>query len=131
VKGVGVMDNNVLLSADMSTRLGDFGLPRLYEHGADPATTRIIGTLGYMGPKLTVTTKATTTTDMFAFGTLLLEVACSRPIDPTTGKNLVCWVRDHGIKGDLLHAMDDSLDGRYEKEEVKLVLCLGLMCSQY
>jgi hypothetical protein len=126
-----VKASNVLLGADMSARLGDFGLARLYEHGADPATTRIVGTLGYMGPELTVTAKATTATDVFAFGALLLEVACGRrPIDPATGENLVRWVRDHGVKGDLLRAVDDSLDGRYDKEEAKLVLWLGLMCSQ-
>jgi serine/threonine protein kinase len=125
-----VKASNVLLGADMSARLGDFGLPSLYEHGADPTTTRIVGTLGYMGPELTVTAKATTATDVFAFGVLLLEVACGhQPIDPATGENLVRWVRDHRGKGDLLRAVDDSLDGRYDKE-AKLVLWLGLMCNQ-
>ncbi|TVU31852.1 hypothetical protein EJB05_23554, partial [Eragrostis curvula] len=34
------------------------------------------------------------------------------------------------MKGDLLRAVDERLDGRYDKEEAKLVLWLGLMCSQ-
>ncbi|XP_062205821.1 L-type lectin-domain containing receptor kinase SIT2-like [Phragmites australis] len=126
-----VKASNVLLGADMGARLGDFGLARLYEHGADPATTRIVGTLGYMAPELTVTAKATTATDVFAYGALLLEVACGRrPIDPVTGANLLRCVRDHGVNGDLLRAVDSRLDGRYDKEEAKLVLWLGLMCSQ-
>ncbi|KAL6641405.1 hypothetical protein ACP70R_019586 [Stipagrostis hirtigluma subsp. patula] len=44
--------------------LGDFGLARLFEHGVDPATTRIVGTLGYMAPELTVTARITTATDV-------------------------------------------------------------------
>ncbi|KAB8113453.1 hypothetical protein EE612_052457, partial [Oryza sativa] len=78
-----VKASNVLLGADASAaRLGDFGLARLYEHGGDPATTRVVGTLGYMAPELTVTGKATTATDVFAYGALLLEAACGRrPIE--------------------------------------------------
>ncbi|KAF6983812.1 hypothetical protein CFC21_001920 [Triticum aestivum] len=127
-----VKASNVLLGADMSARLGDFGLARLYEHGAEPATTRVVGTLGYMAPELTVTGKATTASDVFGFGGLLLEVASGRrPIDPITGVNLVRWVRDHGVKGDLVRAVDERLDGWYDKEEVRLVLWLGLACSQW
>ncbi|CAN6284058.1 unnamed protein product [Urochloa humidicola] len=126
-----VKASNVLLGADMASRLGDFGLARLYEHGADPATTRVVGTLGYMAPELVVTAKATKETDVFAFGVLLLEAACGRrPIDPATGVNLLRWVRDHGAKGDLVLAVDERLDGHYDKEEARLMLWLGLMCSQ-
>ncbi|KAM3402837.1 hypothetical protein ACQJBY_006573 [Aegilops geniculata] len=127
-----VKASNVLLGADMSARLGDIGLARLYEHGAEPATTRVVGTLGYMAPELTVTGKATTASDVFGFGALLLEVASGRrPIDPITGVNLVRWVRDHGVKGDLVRAVDERLDGWYDKEEARLVLWLGLACSQW
>uniref|UniRef100_A0A0E0MA41 non-specific serine/threonine protein kinase n=1 Tax=Oryza punctata TaxID=4537 RepID=A0A0E0MA41_ORYPU len=126
-----VKASNVLLGADMGARLGDFGLARLYEHGGDPATTRVVGTLGYMAPELTVTGKATTATDVFAYGALLLEAATGRrPIDPVTGVNLLRWVREHGVRGELVHAVDERLDGRCDKEEARLVLWLGLTCSQ-
>ncbi|KAM0822011.1 hypothetical protein ACQ4PT_071790 [Festuca glaucescens] len=70
--------------------------------------------------------------DVFAFGGLLLEAASGRrPINPVTGVNLVRWVRDHGVKGDLVRAVDDRLDGWYDKEEARLVLWLGLACSQW
>jgi hypothetical protein len=126
-----VKASNVLLGADMGARLGDFGLARLYEHGADPATTRVVGTLGHMSPEIVVTGRATTATDVFAFGVLLLEVACGcRPIHPVTGVNLVRWVRELSVKGDLVHAVDERLEGWYDAEEAKLVLWLGLVCSQ-
>lgn len=56
-----------------------------------------------------------------------------RPIEPDgtdTYVSLVGWVRDWGLKGDLLQAVDPNLQGSYNKEEVKVVLWLGLMCSQ-
>ena len=40
------------------------------------------GNVGYLAPELTRTRRATTYTDMFAFGAFMLEVACgSRPIE--------------------------------------------------
>ncbi|KAL0402799.1 UNVERIFIED_CONTAM: L-type lectin-domain containing receptor kinase S.4 [Sesamum radiatum] len=44
---------NVLLDSEMNGRLGDFGFAKLYEHGANPNTTKVVGTLGYLAPELT------------------------------------------------------------------------------
>lgn len=56
-------------------------LARFYDHGTDPQTTHVVGTLGYLAPEHTRTGKATT--DVYSFGAFWLEVACGRrPIDP-------------------------------------------------
>ncbi|CAN6846044.1 unnamed protein product [Brassica oleracea] len=73
-----VKASNVLLDAEHNARLGDFGLARLCSHGSDPQTTRVAGTWGYLSPDHVRTGRATTATDIFAFGVLLLEVACGR-----------------------------------------------------
>ncbi|KAK0605295.1 hypothetical protein LWI29_025151 [Acer saccharum] len=74
---------NVLLDADLNGKLGDFGLARLYDHGSNPQTTNLVGTIGYLAPELLRTGKATTSSDVFSFGALMLEVACGRrPIEP-------------------------------------------------
>ncbi|KAK8273305.1 hypothetical protein V6Z11_D11G399600 [Gossypium hirsutum] len=70
--------SNVLLDDQLDGRLGDFGLAKFYEHGLNPGTTRVVGTLGYLAPELFKTGKATTSSDVYAFGALLLEVACER-----------------------------------------------------
>ncbi|KAK0603144.1 hypothetical protein LWI29_001831 [Acer saccharum] len=73
---------NVLLDADLNGKLGDFGLARLYDHDSIPQTTHLVGTVGYLAPELVRTGQATTSTDVYAFGAFMLEVACGRrPIE--------------------------------------------------
>ncbi|XP_044483190.1 L-type lectin-domain containing receptor kinase IV.1-like [Mangifera indica] len=128
-----VKASNVLLDAEFNGRLGDFGLARLYDHGTDPQTTHVVGTLGYLAPDHVRTGKATRSTDVFAFGAFLLEVACGRrPIEPRAPAEdmvLVEWVFGFWKQGAILEARDPKLGTDYIAEEVELVLNLGLSCS--
>lgn len=124
---------NVLLDSELNGRLGDFGLAKLYEHGSNPTTTKVVGTLGYLAPELTKTGKPTTSSDVFALGALLLEVVCGRrPVEQKALPEeliLVDWVWDRWKGGSLLQVVDHRLGGKYDEAEVVLVLKLGLMCS--
>ncbi|KAM3739818.1 hypothetical protein ACB098_08G050900 [Castanea mollissima] len=128
-----VKASNVLLDAELNGRLGDFGLARLYDHGTNPQTTHVVGTVGYLAPELTRTGRATTCTDVFSFGAFMLEVACGRrPIElqglpeevVLVDYVFLCWG-----KGAILDASDPRLEGNYVVEEMELVLKLGLFCS--
>lgn len=128
--------SNVLLDGEMNARLGDFGLARLYDRGTNPeTTTNVAGTLGYMAPELIRTGKATASSDVFAFGALLLEVACGRrPIElhkseSEEGEILVDWVLNCWRRGEILRTSDPNLWNEYVIEEMDLVLKLGLICS--
>ncbi|XP_010262582.2 PREDICTED: L-type lectin-domain containing receptor kinase IV.1-like [Nelumbo nucifera] len=129
-----VKSSNVLLDSEFNGRLGDFGLARLYDHGTDPKTTHVVGTLGYVAPELTRTSKASPSTDVFSFGAFLLEVACGRrPIDPRASAEnviLVDWVSSCWSRGTILETVDPNLGNDYVVGEVDLVLKLGLLCSQ-
>ncbi|XWS55492.1 hypothetical protein CRYUN_Cryun09bG0004900 [Craigia yunnanensis] len=123
-----VKSSNVLIDAEMNARLGDFGLARLYDHGTDSHTTNIVGTIGYIAPELARNGKASTSSDVFAYGVLLLEVVSGRkPID-SRNFFLVDWVIECHQMGQILDAMDPKLSSSYVIEEVKLVLLLGLLC---
>ncbi|KAL9398729.1 hypothetical protein Peur_007690 [Populus x canadensis] len=125
-----VKASNVLLDGELNGRLGDFGLARLYDHGTDPQTTHVVGTLGYLAPEHARTGKATTSTDVFAFGAFVLEVASGRrPIQPNEDIILVDWVFIRWLGGEILEARDPNLGTEYIAEEMELVLKLGLMCS--
>lgn len=128
-----VKAGNVLLDSEMNGRVGDFGLAKLYEHGTNPSTTKVVGTLGYLAPELTRTGKPSKSTDVFAFGTLLLEVVCGRrPIEPKALPEeliLVDWVRDRWKVGEILEVVDPKLGGVFDRGQALVALNLGLMCS--
>ncbi|KAL5729760.1 hypothetical protein ACHQM5_002663 [Ranunculus cassubicifolius] len=127
-----VKPSNILIDADLNAKLGDFGLARIYDHDENHQTTKIVGTLGYLAPELTRTGKATTSTDVYSYGALLLEVATGRrPIEPQRSAHelvLVDWVRELHSRGDIMSAIDPTLD-LYKQDEVELILGLGLQCS--
>ncbi|KAK4783987.1 hypothetical protein SAY86_018355 [Trapa natans] len=124
---------NVLLDGGFNGKLGDFGLAKLYEHGADPSTTRVVGTLGYLAPELTKTGKPTASSDVFSFGALMLEVVCGRrPMEPKAMPEelmLVDWVWEKWVLGSILDVVDPRLGGQFDEAEAILLLKLGLICS--
>ncbi|KAK4795962.1 hypothetical protein SAY86_028288 [Trapa natans] len=128
-----VKASNVLLDGEMNGRLGDFGMARLYDHGSNPSTTRVVGTLGYLAPELSRTGKADALSDVYAFGAFLLEVVCGRrPIEPkATAEELVLmdWVWDRYREGKVLDVVDSKMEGAFDENEVLMVLKLGLLCS--
>uniref|UniRef100_A0A0D9WXQ1 non-specific serine/threonine protein kinase n=1 Tax=Leersia perrieri TaxID=77586 RepID=A0A0D9WXQ1_9ORYZ len=125
--------SNVLLDVDMKGRLGDFGLARLYDHDVDPQTTHVVGTIGYLAPELGHTSKATTLTDVFAFGIFILEVTCGqRPINQSSLDSqtmLVDWVLEQWNNGSLVSTVDRRLEGNCNVSEACLAIKLGLLCS--
>ncbi|PSR87897.1 Legume lectin, beta chain, Mn/Ca-binding site protein [Actinidia chinensis var. chinensis] len=129
-----VKASNVLLDGELNGRLSDFGLARLFDHGTDPQTTHVVGTLGYLAPEQTRTGRVTTSMDVYAFGAFLLEVGCGRrPIDPRAPPEdiiLMDWVFSLWRKGEIIRAVDQKLGSDFVAEEVELVLKLGLLCSQ-
>ncbi|KAF7067220.1 hypothetical protein CFC21_073135 [Triticum aestivum] len=75
---------NVMLDASGNAKLGDFGLARLIDHGAEPRTTQAVaGTVGYIDPELVNCQRPGTASDVYSFGVVLLEIACGRR--PTSG----------------------------------------------
>lgn len=127
--------SNVLLDSNMNGRLGDFGVVRLYDHGAEPSTTTIVGTMGYLDPELTRTGQATTSSDLFAFGAFVLEVVCGRrPVQPRAAAGgerlvLVDWVLRSWRSGEIAGAVDARLGGGFAAGEAEAMLKLALLCT--
>nr|GMC93711.1 L-type lectin-domain containing receptor kinase IV.1-like [Ipomoea batatas] len=91
---------------------------------------------GYLAPEQTRAGKATTCTDVYAFGAFLLEVVCGRrPLDPQVEDDneavLVDRVFSYWCRGEILKTVDSNLGADYVVGEVELVLKLGLLCCQY
>ncbi|KAL6845226.1 hypothetical protein ACP4OV_024721 [Aristida adscensionis] len=116
-RDVKASNSNVLLGADMGARLGDFGLARLcYEHGTDPPTTRIVDRdAGVHGPRAHRDRQG-----HHGHRRVRLLRPGAPPHRPRHRRQPPApWC-------DLVRAVDERLDGRFDKEEAKLVAwCCG------
>ncbi|KAL3511340.1 hypothetical protein ACH5RR_030741 [Cinchona calisaya] len=126
-----IKSSNILLDSDMSGRLGDFGLAKLYIHGqTQPLMTRLVGTVGYMAPELVVAGPSKAS-DIYSFGVVVLEVVCGRKpteVHSEDGLALVDWVRKLNKDGRLNEAADQRIAGDYKVDDIETVLKMGLAC---
>ncbi|CAI7790733.1 unnamed protein product [Closterium sp. NIES-53] len=67
---------NILITHDLQAKVADFGLARI-EEGTRVGSMRVMGTPGYVDPVYSKTSKATTATDVYSFGVLILVVLSS------------------------------------------------------
>ncbi|KAG7619593.1 Legume lectin domain [Arabidopsis suecica] len=125
--------SNVLLDRDMIPRLSDFGLARVHGHEQPVRTTRVVGTAGYLAPEVVKTGRASTQTDVFAYGILVLEVMCGRRPIEEGKKPLMDWVWGLMERGEILNGLDPQMmmtQGVTEViDEAERVLQLGLLCA--
>ncbi|KAJ1285686.1 hypothetical protein BS78_03G296200 [Paspalum vaginatum] len=128
-----IKPSNVMLDATFSAKLGDFGLAKLVEHGSQPYTTALAGTLGYLAPECVMTGKASRESDVYSFGVVALEIACGRrPAElneePSKAR-LVPWVWELYGKNALLEAADRRLEGKFHEKQMERLLVVGLWCA--
>jgi len=131
-----IKPSNIMLDESFDAKLGDFGLARLIDHGAGLQTmTAVAGTPGYLDPECIASGKASTESDVYSFGIVLLEVATgTRPMAPPPPGDdrifrLVEWVWGLYGRAMVLHAADEALGGEYDAREMALVLVTGLWCA--
>ncbi|KAK7286954.1 hypothetical protein RJT34_22328 [Clitoria ternatea] len=149
-----VKTSNVMLDSHYNARLGDFGLARWLEHDEleyEPRkavvastkfdhfrmseTTRIGGTIGYLPPEsFQKRSIATSKSDVFSFGIVVLEVVSGRrAIDLTYPDDqiiLLDWVRRLSDEGKLFEAGDARLvDGSHKVFEMEHLIHISLLCT--
>lgn len=126
--------SNILLDADYTAKLSDFGLAKMGPEGeATHVTTRVMGTHGYAAPEYIMTGHLTTKSDVYSYGVVLLELLTGRrSVDKTKPKNeekLVEWVRPYLNTGrKLRYVMDPKLGGQYSVKAAKEVASVALQC---
>nr|BAD08845.1 putative receptor-type protein kinase LRK1 [Oryza sativa Japonica Group]BAD09259.1 putative receptor-type protein kinase LRK1 [Oryza sativa Japonica Group] len=131
-----IKPSNVMLDESFNAKLGDFGLARFIDHAVGMQTmTAVSGTPGYVDPECVITGRASSESDVYSFGIVLLEVACGRrPMSlQDNQKNgifrLVEWVWDLHGQGDVISAADERLNGDYDVSEMERVITVGLWCA--
>ncbi|XP_040257824.1 L-type lectin-domain containing receptor kinase IX.1-like [Aegilops tauschii subsp. strangulata] len=137
-----IKPGNILLDSSWSTKLADFGLAKLVDHGARPQTTKVIkGTPWYIDPEFFRSYHPTPEADIYSFGIVVLEVISGK--DPGMGMKhrveevspLLMWAWDLYEKGAILEAVDKRLHAHNQhlddncKWQMHRALVVGLWCT--
>ncbi|XP_057420750.1 L-type lectin-domain containing receptor kinase IX.1-like isoform X2 [Lotus japonicus] len=130
-----IKSSNVMLDSSFNVKLGDFGLAKLMDHELGPQTTGLAGTLGYMAPEYVSTGRASKESDVYSFGVVALEITTGKKavhvMEDRDGdqKGLIEWVWDHYGRGEVVMAMDESLQKDFDLKQVECLIIVGLWCS--
>ncbi|XP_054784525.1 lysM domain receptor-like kinase 3 [Prosopis cineraria] len=71
-----IKTNNILLGASFRAKISDFGLAKLVGKANEEeiTATKVVGTYGYLAPEYLSDGRATTKSDVYAFGIVLFEM---------------------------------------------------------
>ncbi|KAE8654147.1 putative LRR receptor-like serine/threonine-protein kinase [Hibiscus syriacus] len=128
-----VKSSHILLDSDLTPKISDFGLAKLYDDKKTHISTRVAGTIGYLAPEYAMRGHLTEKTDVFAFDVVCLEIVSGRPnFDSGLEENqmyLLEWAW-HLHENDREVELADSILSEFDEEEVQRVIGIALLCTQ-
>ncbi|KAJ4911205.1 Protein kinase superfamily protein [Raphanus sativus] len=124
--------NNILLTHDFETLVGDFGLARWQPEGDKGVETRVIGTFGYLAPEYAQSGQITEKADVYSFGVVLVELITGRKaMDIKRPKGQQClteWARPLLQKQAIKELLDPRLMNCYSEQEVYCMALCAYLC---
>jgi serine/threonine protein kinase len=128
-----VKASNILLDSELSPKISDFGLAKLYDDKKTHISTRVAGTIGYLAPEYAMRGHLTEKADVFGFGVVAMEILSGRPNHDNDLEfdkiYLLEWAWKLHESNRSLELVDPSLT-EYNKDEALRVIGISLLCTQ-
>ncbi|XP_027184278.1 probable L-type lectin-domain containing receptor kinase S.7 [Coffea eugenioides] len=128
-----IRTSNIMLDRSFNIRVGHFKVSSLLDDYSSHCST-VNAETGYIAPEYFLNGKATSMTDVYSLGIVILEIACGRK--PFQGQcdgkkrfSLVEWVSRLDLEGKILESVDKKLKCQFRKQDMKKLLLVGLRCA--
>ncbi|CAA3005232.1 cold-responsive kinase 1-like [Olea europaea subsp. europaea] len=129
-----IKPSNILLGKDLTAKISDFGLAKLFPDNLTHISTRVAGTIGYLAPEYAMQGQLTRKADVYGFGVLLLEIVSGRCNTnkrlPVEERYLLETAWKLYEKRELIQLVDMTLEGDFDMDEACRYLKIGLLCTQ-
>ncbi|XP_059667971.1 putative serine/threonine-protein kinase isoform X2 [Cornus florida] len=125
--------SNILLDENFQSKIGDFGLAKLFPDNVSHVSTRVAGTVGYLAPEYALLGQLTKKADVYSFGVLILEIVSGRSGSKAAfGEDLLVlveWAWKLKDEERILDIVDPELI-EYPEDEVLRFIKVALFCTQ-
>ncbi|KAK4477564.1 hypothetical protein RD792_016796 [Penstemon davidsonii] len=124
---------SILLDIHMNPKISSFGLSITLEDDQSEVETNIAGTMGYLAPECYMYRTASVMSDIYCLGIVVLEIVSGRRFRDWMQSNdqtLVEYAWKLWKEGNILHLVDESIEGAFSEEEALRCIQVGLLCTQ-